>query len=513
MAAGAAHAGEAGQPGAPPATASAATPDPAKQAQQASVDPDATAALAARAGISATEAAKRLAAQQALGDLGARTEKSLAGRSGGHYLDASGRLVITTLDAAGDEAARRAGARPHRVDDTSARLAGIMREFDRHAARSGAGAAQGWHVDVLSNSVVLTLTSGAEDPQTLALRKVASAFGASVRVSEQASAQAPRTTAYLVGGFEYVTATGGACSVGFNTQDSVGRNVVLTAGHCVKTSTTMSRNGYRIGGTRTANYPTDDYGTFWNDYSSYWQPSVSVYKYNGTYVNVRGQWNAPPVGATVCKSGRTTGWTCGTITAHNQTVVYGGHTVYGLVRHNACVEPGDSGGSNISAGAYALGVTSGASLTSAGACLSKVGSPNVSWYQPIGEALSANGLRLLYQPPPVTNVLAPGQTLGSGERLVSPDGQFVLVMQQDGNLVEIAPGNRPIWSSGTQSNPGTQLINQADGNMVLVAPGNRPIWATGTHGNSETVLVLQSDANLVAYAPGNRAIWANYARP
>jgi hypothetical protein len=99
----------------------------------------------------------------------------------------------------------------------------------------------------------------------------------------------------------------------------------------------------------------------------------------------------------VCKSGRTTGYTCGTIRALNQTVTYtGGYVLSGLVRHDACVEGGDSGGSNISAGAYALGVTSGASTTvSGGKCLSKAGQANISYYQPVGEALRANGLRLV----------------------------------------------------------------------------------------------------------------------
>jgi streptogrisin C len=102
---------------------------------------------------------------------------------------------------------------------------------------------------------------------------------------------------------------------------------------------------------------------------------------------VVGQWNSPPVGATVCKSGRTTGYTCGTITSPNETVPYtGGKVISGLVRHTACVEPGDSGGANISAGGYALGVTSGASTTeSSHMCLSKVGQANVSYYQPIGD--------------------------------------------------------------------------------------------------------------------------------
>ena len=66
------------------------------------------------------------------------------------------------------------------------------------------------------------------------------------------------------------------------------------------------------------------------------------------------------------------------------------------MQHTACVEGGDSGGSNISSGYYALGVTSGASTTSQGKCLTKAGyNNNVSWYQPIGEALSRNGLHLV----------------------------------------------------------------------------------------------------------------------
>jgi hypothetical protein len=60
--------------------------------------------------------------------------------------------------------------------------------------------------------------------------------------------------------------------------------------------------------------------------------------------------------------------------------------------------------------------------------------------------------------------------------------------------------------------PGTVLVNQGDGNLVLVAPGNRPVWATGTSGNPGSVLVVQDDANVVVYAPGNRPVWASGTR-
>ena len=400
-----------GEPVEPPATPSVdadpaadgdpVAPDPAADPpaadDQVEVDPAAAAATAKHLGISVAEANVRLEQQEALGDQGAQIEGSLSGRSGGSYLDANGKLVVTVLDAAGNSTVVRSGARAQRVDDSAARLDNIMRKLDQKAARGGPGSVQGWHVDVPTNTVVVTVTAGANDAKTRAMTNLATSFGASVRIEYADAAQAPQTAEWLVGGNEIVIANGGTCSVGFNTVDGAGRPVVLTAGHCVSQPGTMSRNGYWIGATRTANYPGDDFGTFWNSYPTYWQPSISVSMYNGTYINVRGQWDNPPIGATVCKSGRTTGYTCGTITALNQTVVYkGGFVVSGLVRHNACVEGGDSGGPNISAGSFALGVTSGASTTIAGGlCLSKVGQANVSWYQPIGEALTANGLRLL----------------------------------------------------------------------------------------------------------------------
>jgi hypothetical protein len=55
-------------------------------------------------------------------------------------------------------------------------------------------------------------------------------------------------------------------------------------------------------------------------------------------------------------------------------------------------------------------------------------------------------------------------------------------MQSDGNLVLIAPGNRPVWASGTNGNPGAYLSVQNDGNVVIYNAGNRAIWATNTVG-------------------------------
>lgn len=43
----------------------------------------------------------------------------------------------------------------------------------------------------------------------------------------------------------------------------------------------------------------------------------------------------------------------------------------------------------------------------------------------------------------------------------------------------------------------------------MIAPGNRPVWSTRTEGNRAATLRMQNDGNVVVYAQGNRAIWAS----
>lgn len=75
------------------------------------VDPDAAAALARQKGISVAEANKRLGQERVLGERGARLEKSLAGRSGGSYLDANGQLVVTSSSSSTGSQPRAVPAR------------------------------------------------------------------------------------------------------------------------------------------------------------------------------------------------------------------------------------------------------------------------------------------------------------------------------------------------------------------------------------------------------------------
>jgi streptogrisin C len=91
-----------------------------------------------------------------------------------------------------------------------------------------------------------------------------------------------------------------------------------------------------------------------------------------------------PVGASVCRSGRTTGVKCGTIQGFNKTVSYPEGNVGGLTQVKVCAEGGDSGGSFIS-GDQAQGVLSGGNYS----CKGGQASLATSYFQPIAEALGS----------------------------------------------------------------------------------------------------------------------------
>jgi hypothetical protein len=112
------------------------------------------------------------------------------------------------------------------------------------------------------------------------------------------------------------------------------------------------------------------------------------------------------------------------------------------------------------------------------------------------------------------NRLAPNEHLGIGDRLVSPNGRYDLILQaSDGNLVLYRQGGAPLWAA--HSVGGAMLAMQGDGNAVIYDRAWNPIWATNTSwGASGASLSLQSDGNLVLYAPDGVPLWAtNTAEP
>lgn len=285
----------------------------------------------------------------------------------GTWLDESTRTVYaaaTTDDARA--AAAGAGAVPiaaaHSLDD----LEGIAALIE---ASDVPDVVPSWWIDVENNDVVVDVLPGGAD---VASDFVATLGAPADAVRLQTDVEAPETFATIRGGIAYNINNQSRCSVGFAVQGGF-----VTAGHCgdVGDSTTY-------GTFQGSSFPGNDYA--WVATPNH-TPVGEVSDYAGGAVAVKGSTPAA-VGATVCRSGSTTGWHCGQIQAYNSTVRYAEGSVSGLIRTSVCAEPGDSGGSLL-AGNQAQGVTSGGS----GDC----SSGGTTYFQPVNEILQTYGLSLL----------------------------------------------------------------------------------------------------------------------
>jgi hypothetical protein len=92
-----------------------------------------------------------------------------------------------------------------------------------------------------------------------------------------------------------------------------------------------------------------------------------------------------------------------------------------------------------------------------------------------------------------THRLNKGQQLKVGESLVSKNGKFVLV-HEDNGMVNLY---RHIWSTGTEGRKTRDFIMQNDGNVVLYGTDGGAIWATNTNGKGGDFLYIGADGNLV----------------
>lgn len=360
----------AGSAGSADSTGSTASAKPASDGLLAAMQRD--------LGLTRQQAEARMAAERAAAALAPRMRRAAGDAYAGSWFDAArGRLTVAlTSDASTGtrRAIRAAGAEVRTAVHTARRLDTVKARIDRMSAPSGVS---GWHVDPVANTVVVDIVR--EDRSDNDVRRFVSRAREAGPVTVRTVSAAPRTfAAGTVGGDPYYTGNV-RCSIGFSVYGGF-----VTAGHCGGPGAGVSGwDGSYIGTFQGSSFPDNDYA--WVSVGSGWW-TVPVVLGWGTVPDqlVRGSAVAP-VGSSVCRSGSTSHWHCGTVLATNETVNYSQGAVHQLTKTSACAEPGDSGGSFIT-GDQAQGVTSGGWGNCAGG--------GETWFQPVNEILNRYGLTL-----------------------------------------------------------------------------------------------------------------------
>ncbi|MFF5498418.1 alpha-lytic protease prodomain-containing protein [Streptomyces aquilus] len=360
--------------GTAPATASSDDARPAKAPASAGL----LTAMRHDLHLTEAQAEQRLAAEQRATATEPKAREAAGSSLGGTWYDAAaGTLTVgLTPDApqATVRAVRATGADVRTVAHTARELTATQARLDQLNAPAGVAS---WHVDPRASTVVVNVVAGEKGDNDV--RRFVERAHRVGPVTVRHVSTAPRTfAAGTVGGDPFYTGNV-RCSIGFSVYGGF-----ITAGHCDQhTGAVYGWDRSYVGNFQGSSFPDNDYA--WVNVGSGWW-TVPVVLGWGTVSDqlVRGS-NVAPVGSSVCRSGSTTHWHCGTVLAMNETVNYSQGAVHQMTKTSVCAEPGDSGGSFIS-GDQAQGVTSGGWGNCSGG--------GETWFQPVNEILNRYGLTL-----------------------------------------------------------------------------------------------------------------------
>ncbi|KQO61226.1 peptidoglycan DD-metalloendopeptidase family protein [Curtobacterium sp. Leaf261] len=107
---------------------------------------------------------------------------------------------------------------------------------------------------------------------------------------------------------------------------------------------------------------------------------------------------------------------------------------------------------------------------------------------------------------PFVGSVPAGTVLVAGSVVTSPNGQFRLTAQGDGNLVMYGIGNRVLWASNTAKASGATFVPQADGNLVIYRAG-KAVWSTGSSGRGAVSLVVGDDGDFAMRQASGANAW------
>ncbi|GGK07145.1 serine protease [Pilimelia anulata] len=342
---------------------------------------------AARARLAAEARAQRLAAALPAGP----------GVAGRWYDAATGDLVVAVSDAGTAAAVRALGARPVTAARSRAELDELTSAV-RDIVGDGEGVT-GWGADPATGRVTVRVDRQTRTAATAALLDRLRPLGDAITIVAVDGAPVQQGGAVQPGSPWW---PGGEtnCSIGFPATDADGGKHFLTAGHCTNDrdqpaygqSGKQNRIGTsNAGGSRSVNAREGDMGVVAVTEAD-WTLSAAVNTWGGPAVAVTGSVE-PLTGRSVCHSGNTSKWRCGTVTAVDQTVDYGTLRIEGLAYTTACSMGGDSGGAWL-AGDKAVGLHSGGRSS-----CSPGGADDQSILQPVNESLKKWNLTLVTAAP------------------------------------------------------------------------------------------------------------------
>ena len=344
--------------------------------------PEILAAMKRDLGLDAEQAHVRVARELKATEVIEQLRTSAGNSFGGAWL-VDGELNVAVTDEALTSEVTDAGATPVVVSNSFSKLEEAQKALDKidmeqaldkRSEQSGIAA---YYVDVAANKLVIEALAGS----TAHAEELAKQVGLLESEFEiRVVGEMPTTFATVRGGDAYLINRGGRCSVGFSVTTGF-----VSAGHCGSVgAVATTSSGATLGTFSGSVFPgSGDFsyirGSSGNTFTG------RINNYSGSTLPVSGS-TASAVGASICRSGSTTGVFCGTVRSLGASVTYAEGRVTGLTQTSVCAEPGDSGGSFYS-GAQAQGVTSGGS----GNC----NSGGTTYFQPVNEILSTYGLTLV----------------------------------------------------------------------------------------------------------------------
>jgi streptogrisin D len=326
---------------------------------------------------------------QDLAKLATTLDKRLGAHSVGSYVDqATDKLIVTVTDGSAAQTVRAAGATPRMVTHSRTDLQRATAKLDRSARIPGTA----WAIDPTTDQVVISADRSVKGSKLTKLKSVTNKLGTAARIERLNGKLSTLANPTMLDGTAIYTGAG-RCSLGYNVFNGA-RHFFITAGHCTNVGTVWyadqsltSRLGSNAGHANVFG-PSGDYGVVEYDTAgiNVWGTVAG----SGKFITTSGD---AVVGLSIRRSGSTTGVRGGHVTGTGATVTYSnGVTVNGLIRTDACAEPGDSGGPLYDGGSIALGMLSGGS----GNC----SSGGTTFYQPVAPVLQNFAFTLWDRPQP-----------------------------------------------------------------------------------------------------------------